>query len=393
MKKTIRDVQVSGKRVLMRVDFNVPLDEKLNITDDSRIAAALPSINYILQNRGRLILMSHLGRPEGEVKSEFSLTPVAERLAVLLKRKVKKTDDCVGEVTEQAVRKMKDGDVILLENLRFHKEETKNNPDFAKQLASLGEIFVEDAFGTCHRAHASTSGVSEYLPSVAGFLVEKEIEYFEKVTRHPEKPFCLVLGGAKVADKIPVIENMLAKIDYLLIGGAMAYTFLKSQNKKIGSSRCEKEMLDTVQVIFKKAGERKVKVFLPKDHIVAKEVKEGSEIKRVSENIPDGWIGLDIGPDTIEEYKSVFKRSKTIVWNGPMGLFEMKQFSRGTRELAGFMAGLSGVTTVIGGGDTSAAVNQLNLGDKMSHMSTGGGASLEYLEGKDMPGILALDEK
>ncbi|MDP8298723.1 MAG: phosphoglycerate kinase [Candidatus Tantalella remota] len=392
MKQTLTDVQLKGKKVLMRVDFNVPLDEKRNITDDSRIVAALPSIKYISDNGGKLILMSHLGRPKGEVKSEFCLGPVAERLSSLLKKDVKKMDDCVGEDVEDAVSKMSEGDIILLENLRFHPEEKKNDPEFAKQLASLGDIFVEDAFGTCHRAHASTVGVTEYLPSVAGFLVQKEIEYFEKVTKDPDKPYCLILGGAKVADKIPLIENMLSKIDFLVIGGAMAYTFLKSRMKGIGASRVENDMLDTVKKIFELASVNNVGIFLPKDHVVAKEVKDNAKRKVVKEHIPDGWIGLDIGPETVKSYEAVLKESKTIVWNGPMGLFEMKHFAVGTRELAKYIAKLD-ATTVIGGGDTAAAINQLRLGDKMSHMSTGGGASLEYLEGKELPGIAALNEQ
>lgn len=393
MKKSLTDIDVKGKRVLMRADFNVPLDDARNITDDSRIVAALPSIKYILENGGKLILMSHLGRPKGEgVEADLTLDPVAERLSALLKKEVKKLDDCVGEDVEEAVSNMKEGDVILLENLRFHKEEKKNDPAFAKQLASLGDVFVEDAFGTCHRAHASTEGITKDLPSVAGFLVQKEIEYFEKVTKNPDKPFCLMLGGAKVSDKIPVIENMLDKVDYVLIGGAMAYTFLKSRLKGIGASRVENDMLDTVDETFKKASAMNVSLFLPKDHVVAKEVSEKAKRKTVGESIPDGWIGLDIGPKTVKSFESILKESKTIVWNGPMGLFEMKPFAKGTNELAKFISKLD-ATTVIGGGDTAAAINQLKLGGKMSHMSTGGGASLEYLEGKELPGIAALDDK
>lgn len=392
MKKTLTDVEVKGKRVLMRADFNVPLDENRNITDDSRIVAALPSIKYIIDNGGKLVLMSHLGRPKGEVKTGLCLDPVADRLSTLLKKNVKKMDDCIGEDVEEAVSAMGEGDVILLENLRFHREETANDPGFAKQLASLGDLFVEDAFGTCHRAHASTVGVTQDLPSVAGFLVEKEIKYFEKVTKDPDKPFCLVLGGAKVADKIPVIENMLDKINYLLIGGAMAYTFLKSRLKGIGASKLEDEMMGTVNEIFEKASAENVSIFLPEDHVVAREIKGNAKKKVVKDNIPDGWIGLDIGPDTVKKYESVLKGSNTIVWNGPMGVFELKPFSAGTREIAKYMSKLH-VTTVIGGGDTAAAVNQLKLGKRMSHMSTGGGASLEYLEGKDLPGIAALDDK
>lgn len=393
MKKTLTDIDVKGKRVLMRADFNVPLDEARKITDDSRIVAALPSIKYILDNGGKLILMSHLGRPKGEgVEADLTLDPVAERLSVLLKKEVKKLDDCVGEDVEEAVSKMKEGDVILLENLRFHKEEKANDPAFAKQLASLGDVFVEDAFGTCHRAHASTEGITKDLPSVAGFLVQKEIEYFEKVTKNPDKPFTLMLGGAKVSDKIPVIENMLDKVDNVLIGGAMAYTFLKSRLKGIGNSKVENDMLDTVDEEFKKASAKNVRIFLPKDHVVAKEVSEKAKRKTVDEHIPDGWIGLDIGPKTVKSFETVLKESKTIVWNGPMGLFEMKPFAKGTNELAKFISKLD-ATTVIGGGDTAAAINQLKLGSKMSHMSTGGGASLEYLEGKELPGIAALNDK
>ncbi len=392
MKKTLVDIAISGKRVLMRTDFNVPLNDTRNVTDDSRIVAALPSIKYILDNGGKLVLMSHLGRPKGEVKDEFRLDPVADRLSALLKKNVKKMDDCIGEDVEDAVNDMAADDVILLENLRFHKEEKKNDPEFAKKLASLGEVFVEDAFGTCHRAHASTVGVTKYLPSVAGFLVSKEIEYFEKVTKNPEKPFCLILGGAKVSDKIPVIESMLDKVDYLLIGGAMAYTFLKSRFKGVGASRIEEGMTDTVERIFKLAREKNVSIFLPQDHVVATGISPKAKAKVVGEHIPDGWIGLDIGPKTIKEYKKVLKESKTIVWNGPVGLFEMKPYMTGTKELAKFIARLD-ATTVIGGGDTAAAVNQLKLANKMSHMSTGGGASLEYLEGKVLPGIAALNEK
>ncbi len=393
MKKTLRDLELKGKKVLMRVDFNVPLDENRKITDDSRIKAAVPSIKYALKEGAKVILMSHMGRPKGEVKPEFSLSPVAARLSELLKKDVKKLDDCVGPAVKAAVDGMKNGDVVLLENLRFHKEETKNDPEFARELASLGDVFVNDAFGTCHRAHASTEGVTKYLPSAAGFLVEKEIQYFEKVTKEPDKPFALLLGGAKVADKIPVIENMLDKIEYLLIGGAMAYTFLKSRLKGIGASRVEDDMMETVNRIFTLASAKGVSIFLPVDHVIAREVKETAKRKVTKdEHIPDGWIGLDIGPKTIKSYEAILAESRTIVWNGPVGLFEMKPFSKGTRSLAKFIAGLE-ATTVIGGGDTAAAVNLLKLGGKMSHMSTGGGASLEYLEGKELPGIAALNDK
>jgi 3-phosphoglycerate kinase len=393
MKKTIMDLDIKGKKVLMRVDFNVPLDADRKITDDSRIRAAMPSMRYVLKKGGKLILMSHLGRPKGEVKPEYSLSPVAEKLSELMKKDVKKLDDCVGPRVKAAVDGMNDGDIVLLENLRFHKQETANDPEFAKELASLGDVFVNDAFGTCHRAHASTEGVTKYLPSVAGFLVEKEIQYFEKVTKDPDKPFALILGGAKVADKIPVIENMLDKIEYLLIGGAMAYTFLKSRLKGVGASRVEDEMMDTVNRIFSVASSKGVSIFLPEDHVVAREINDTSRrLVTKNEHIPDGWIGLDIGPKTIKSFQSILGESRTIVWNGPVGFFEMKPFAKGTRELAKFMSKLD-ATTVIGGGDTAAAVNQLKLGKKMSHMSTGGGASLEYLEGKELPGVSALNDK
>ncbi len=393
MKKTVNDLNIGSKRVLMRADFNVPLDGEGNITDDNRIVAALPTIKHILDNNGRLILMSHLGRPKGSRESALVMDPVAERLSELLDKKVLKTDDCIGEDVREKVDNMKDGDVILLENLRFHAEEKKNDPAFAKQLAELGEVFVEDAFGTCHRAHASTVGVADHLPSAAGFLVKKEIEYFEKVTHFPEKPFCLILGGAKVSDKIPVIENMLDKIDYILIGGAMAYTFLKTRLKGVGASRVEEEMTDTVNKIFEKASANDVSIFLPVDHVVADKIDANAKKQIVKEHIPDGWIGLDIGPTTIKNFCKIIKSSATIVWNGPVGFFEMSSFAKGTRKIAKKLSKMKNATTVIGGGDTAAAVNQLNLGDKMSHISTGGGASLAYLQGEELPGISVLDEK
>lgn len=393
MKKTIENMDIRSKRVLMRADFNVPLNDEGEITDDNRITAALPTIEHIISGGGRLILMSHLGRPKGKVESSLKMDPVAERLSELVGKKVLKLDDCIGPDVEKAVGEMSDGDVVLLENLRFHPEEKENEPEFVKALARLGEVFVEDAFGTCHRAHASTAGVPQEIPSAAGFLLRKELEYFEKVTTSPDQPFCLLLGGAKVADKIPVIENMLAKIDYLLIGGAMAYTFLKTRLKGVGASRLEEDMVDTVNKIFEKAGAEDVSIFLPSDHVVAREIDAKAKRQVVKEHIPDGWIGLDIGPATIKEYKKVLKESKTIVWNGPMGLFEMEPFAKGTKALAKYIAKLKGATTVIGGGDTAAAVNQMGLGDKMSHISTGGGASLAYLQGKQLPGVAALDDE
>lgn len=391
-KKTIKDMDIRGKRVLIRVDFNVPLDKKQNITDDTRIKETLPTINYALKNNAKIILMSHLGRPEGEVKSEFSLAPCAKRLSELLGVKVEMAKDCVGPEIAKAVSAMKEKDIILLENLRFHKEETKNNEEFAKELASLGDIFINDAFGTCHRAHASTEGVTKFLPSAAGFLVEKEIKYFDKILKSPDKPFALILGGAKVSDKIKVIENMLPKIDFLLIGGAMAYTFLKSRMKGVGNSKLEPDKVDVAENIFEKARERGVSIFLPEDHVIAREISDKAKAKVVNEHIPDGWIGLDIGPKTVKKYSSVLKDAKTICWNGPLGFFEYKQFAKGTADIAKFISTLK-ATTVIGGGDTAAAINELELGRKMSHISTGGGASLEYLEGIELPGIAALNDK
>ena len=392
-KKTVRDIDINGKKVLMRVDFNVPFDDKMNITDDSRIKAALPTIKYVLDNNAKLILMSHLGRPKGTgFEKEFSLAPVAAALSKLIKRPVQMAKDCVGDDVKRMVDALNCGDVLLLENLRFHKEESDNNEEFAKKLASLGEVFVMDAFGTCHRAHASTAGITKFLPSVAGFLVEKEIQYFEQLIKSPVKPVTLILGGAKVSDKIAMIENMLPKVNFILIGGAMAYTFLKSRLKGVGNSKVEADKIDLANKIFKLAREHNVGIFLPQDHVVAKAVDAKSKAMVVIEHIPDGWIGLDIGPKTIKKFRSVLKDSKTIFWNGPLGYFEIKRFSRGTAEVAKFITRLK-ATTVIGGGDTAAAINALRLGNRMTHISTGGGASLEYLEGKGLSGIIALNDK
>lgn len=392
-KKTVKDVDVRNKRVIVRVDFNVPLDENLNITDDSRIKGALPTIKYLMDNDAKAILMSHLGRPKGKVREEMRLTPVAKRLSELLGKAVKKLDDCVGDEVARAVSKMKPKDVILLENLRFHPEEEKNDPEFAKQLASLAEIFVNDAFGTCHRAHASTEGITKYLPSAAGFLVGKEIEYFEKATKNPDKPYVAILGGAKVSDKIDVITNLLNKVDAILIGGAMAYTFLKSEGVNIGNSKLESDKIDLAKEILANAKSKNVRIMLPEDHIVADKIDANAKAEAVAgKEIPDGKIGLDIGPKTVKEFEAVLKGARTVIWNGPVGFFELKPFSKGTEELARFLAS-SGATTIIGGGDTAAAINELGLGAKMSHISTGGGASLEYLEGKTLPGIAALNDE
>jgi len=391
-KKTLKDVDVKGKRVIVRVDFNVPLDDKLNITDDSRIKGALPTIQYLIENDVKVILMSHLGRPKGKVKDEMRLTPIARRLGELLGREVRKLDDCIGDEVTKAISQMKPKDVILLENLRFHEAETKNDPEFAKQLASHAEIFVNDAFGTCHRAHASTEGITKYLPSAAGFLVSKEIEYFEKATKNPDKPYVAILGGAKVSGKIDVITNLLEKVDAILIGGAMAYTFLKSEGVSIGNSKLERDKIDLAKEILSNAKSKNVRILLPSDHVISDKIDAAAETETIDGGIPEGKIGLDIGPKTVKEFEGVLKGAKTVVWNGPVGFFELKPFSKGTEELARFLAG-SNATTIIGGGDTAAAINELSLGAKMSHISTGGGASLEYLEGKTLPGIAALSDK
>ncbi|MBC8473517.1 MAG: phosphoglycerate kinase [Candidatus Omnitrophica bacterium] len=392
-KKTIRDIDIKGKRVLMRVDFNVPLDKDLNIDDDTRIKAALPTIKYAVDNGARLILMSHLGRPKGKVEESMRLTPVAARLSELLGKEVKKLDDCVGDEVKKAVSKMKDKDVVLLENLRFHSEETKNDEKFAKRLASLGDVYVNDAFGTAHRAHASTEGVTKFMKaSVAGFLLAKEIEYFEKALHDPPKPFVAMLGGAKVSDKIMVIENLLDKVSALLIGGGMAYTFIKAQGKEIGASKLEADKLDIARSLMEKSKKSGVKILLPIDHLITDKIDANSNTRVVEDTIPENWIGVDIGPKTVDEFKKELRNAKMIIWNGPMGIFEIAKFSRGTEDIARFIAGLKAIT-IIGGGDTASAIAKFGLEASMSHISTGGGASLEYMEGKALPGIAALDSK
>ncbi|MDD3296962.1 MAG: phosphoglycerate kinase [Candidatus Omnitrophica bacterium] len=392
-KKSVSDIDLKGKRVLMRVDFNVPLDKELRITDDGRIKAALETIRYIIASGGKLILMSHLGRPKGEVKKEFSLKPVAKRLSELLGKPVIMLDDCIGQKIKGEVGKMAAGDVVLLENLRFYKQEEKNDPAFAKELASLGDVFINDAFGTAHRAHASTEGVTHYLESAAGFLVQKEIEYFEKVLTGAKKPFIFILGGAKVSDKIPVIENMMDRADSLIIAGAMAYTFMKVKGIDVGSSRLEEDSFSIVDKILNKAAEKKVEILLPVDHVVTDNIETANNVKITdSEAINPGWIGVDIGPKTIKLFSDKIKEAATVVWNGPAGIFENEKFAKGTKAIALAVAD-SGAVSVIGGGDTAAAVVKFSLGDKMSHISTGGGASLEYLEGKVLPGIAALADK
>ena len=400
-KKTVKDIDVRGKRVLVRVDFNVPLDADRNITDDRRIVAALPTINYLLDNGAKVVLVSHLGRPEtdenGKVTPDsavkFSLAPVAKRLSELLGKPVTKTDDCIGDDVKKTVMEMKDGDVVLLENVRFYKKETKNDPAFAEKLASLAELYVNDAFGTAHRAHASTEGVTKFLPGVAGFLMQKELDYLGKAISDPERPFLAILGGAKVADKIPVIDNLLTKVNNLIIGGGMAYTFFKAQGLEIGKSLLDEEGLDLAKNAMAKAKDLGVNLVLPVDVVVGKEFSNDTERKAVDvDAIPADWMGMDIGPKTIEEFKKVIAASKTIVWNGPMGVFEMPNFAVGTKAVAQALAD-SSATTIIGGGDSAAAVEQMGFAAKMSHVSTGGGASLEFLEGKELPGVVCLQDK
>ena len=391
-KLTLKDVDLKGKRVLVRCDFNVPQDADLKITDDTRIRASLDTINYILgKDPAKLILISHLGRPDGKAAAKYSLKPVAQRLRELLNKEVRMLDDCVGEAVKSAIDSSQE-EIILLENLRFHPEEETNEANFAKALAGLADIFVNDAFGTAHRAHASTEGVTHYLTSVSGFLLEKEIRYLGGALDKPKKPFVVILGGAKVSDKIGVIDNLLPKADEIIIGGGMAYTFLKAQGKQIGNSKLEKDKIDIAKGILEKAKKMKVKIFLPQDNVVTDKIEAGSQVKTVGEDIPDGWIGVDIGPKTIREYCQTLKKAQTIVWNGPLGIFERDEFSSGTRQVAELIAGLKAVS-IIGGGDTAAAVAKFGLESKMSHISTGGGASLEFLEGKMLPGIAALTDK
>ena len=388
-KKTVRDIDLNGKRVLMRADFNVPL-EGATITDDTRIRAAMPTITYILDHGASLILMSHLGRPKNGPDPKFSLRPVADRLGDLLGKQVKMAPDVVGDDVEAMARAMKPGDVMLLENTRFYAGETKNAPEFVEKLAVLGDVYVNDAFGSAHRAHASTVGVAEKMPAVGGFLIEKEITYLGKATGDAEHPYVVILGGAKVSDKILVIENMLAKADTILIGGGMANTFLKAQGLEMGDSLVEDDVLDTAKELMTKAGG---KLVLPVDALVADAFDNDAAQKVVKVNaVSPGWRILDIGPATVELFKQKLADAKTVIWNGPMGVFEMPSFAKGTFAIAEALAELDAVT-VIGGGDSASAVNQAGVADRVSHVSTGGGASLEFLEGKTLPGIAALNDK
>ena len=393
-KVTIKDIDVNGKKVLLRCDFNVPLDENLNITDKTRIVAALPTIKYLLEHNAKLILCSHLGRPKGEVKKEFSLAPVAKELSKELGIDVKLAEDVTGPSAKELTSNMKEGEVVLLENVRFDPREEKNDESLSKEFASLADIYVNDAFGTCHRAHSSTAGVASFLPSACGFLIEKELKALGDALNNPVRPFVAILGGKKVSDKIGVIDSLLEKVDTLLIGGGMAYTFFKAQGYNVGNSVCELDKLDLALSLMEKAKSKGVKMLLPVDNKVGKEFDPNTESKIVKySEIPDDWEGFDIGPETIKMYTEELKNAKTVLWNGPVGLFEFDQFAIGTNALANCLANLTDCTTIIGGGDSAAAVTKAGLADKMSHISTGGGASLEFIEGKSLPGIECIQDK
>ena len=392
-KKTIKDIDLKGKKVLVRCDFNVPMDENKNITDNTRIVAALPTIKYLLENNCAVILCSHLGRPKGEFKPEFSLAPVAKELSKLLDKEVIMAKDVVGEDANKKAKELQAGQVMLLENVRYHREETDNDPEFAKQLADMAEIYVNDAFGAAHRAHASTAGVAQYLPAVSGFLIEKELKFLGNALNNPERPFVAILGGAKVSDKIGVIDSLLEKVDTLIIGGGMAYTFFKAQGYEVGNSICEMDKLDLAKELMEKAKNKGVKLMLPIDTKIGKEFKPDTESKTVSwTEIPEGWEGFDIVEESIKMFAEEIKKAKTVVWNGPLGLFEFDQFAIGTNSIAEVLSQID-ATTIIGGGDSAAAVRKAGLENKMTHISTGGGASLEFLEGKKLPGIECLQDK
>ena len=395
MKKTIRDIELKGKRVLIRCDFNVPLDSNQNITDDTRIRAALPTLEYMVTHGAKVVVMSHLGRPKGKAAAEFSLAPVAVRLAELLGKQVEFADSdvVVDDSVKEKVAALKDGDVLLLQNVRFRKEETDNEPGFAKELASLGDVFVQEAFGTAHRAHASTAGVADYLPCVSGFLIEKEVKFLGSALQNPQRPFVAIMGGAKVGDKIKVIENLLTKVDTLIIGGGMSYTFYKAMGLEIGTSILDADNIDLAKMLLEKATSLNVKLLLPVDIVCADKFSNDAKYQTYSrDQIPSDMMGLDIGEETIKLYSEEIAKAKTVVWNGPMGVFEMENFAKGTKAIAEALA-TSDATTIIGGGDSAAAVEQFGLADKMSHISTGGGASLEFLEGKILPGTSIIEEK
>ena len=392
-KKTIRDIDLKGKKVFVRCDFNVPMNEEREITDNTRIVAALPTIKYLLEQKCKIILASHLGRPKGEVIPEYSLAPVAKELSRLLNKEVIMAKDVIGPDATEKAKNLKEGEILLLENVRFHREETDNDPEFSKKLAEMAEIFVNDAFGTAHRAHSSTTGIASYLPAVSGFLIEKELKFLGDALNNPERPFVAILGGAKVSDKIGVIDSLLEKVDTLIIGGGMAYTFFKAQGYEVGKSLCELDKLELAKELMEKAKTKGVKLMLPVDTKIGKEFKEDTESKTVKyTEIPADWEGFDIGKETIKMFTEELKKAKTVVWNGPLGLFEFPQFAIGTNAIAKVLSEID-ATTIIGGGDSAAAVEKAGLADKMTHISTGGGASLEFLEGKKLPGIEALLDK
>ena len=398
-KKTLANLSaadLSGKRVLVRADFNVPLNDQGSITDDTRIRAALPTIQDLISKGAKVILSSHFGRPKGQVVESMRLTPIATRLSELLGKPITKCDDCIGDAVASTVAAMQPGDVVLLENVRFYAEEEKNDPEFAKKLASVADLYVNDAFGTAHRAHASTEGVTHYLsPSVAGFLIEKELEYLQNAIENPQRPLAAIVGGSKVSSKIGVIETLLDKVDKLLIGGGMIFTFYKARGLSVGKSLVEEDKLDLAKSLEAKAKERGVALLLPTDVVVADNFAPDANAQTVSiENIPDGWMGLDIGPDSVKVFQDALADCKTVIWNGPMGVFEFDKFAQGTEAIAYSLADITktGAATIIGGGDSVAAVEKVGVADQMSHISTGGGASLELLEGKELPGIAALDD-
>lgn len=392
-KKTVRDIDVAGKRVLVRVDFNVPLDKNGRVSDDTRIVEALPTVNYLVEQGARVILVSHLGRPKGQIDEKYRMDPVAAKLSELLGRAVVKVDECVGDVPREAIEQMRDGDVILLENVRFHPEEEKNDEKFSRQLAELADIYVNDAFGTAHRAHASTEGVTEFLPAVAGFLMEKELDILGRLLIHPERPFVAIIGGAKVSDKIAVISNMLDKVDTMIIGGGMSNTFLKAQGYNVGKSLLEMDKVDLAKGLIAEAKIKGVKILLPLDVVVAPGAAPDAEQKTVpAGQIPAEWMALDIGQETVALFTEAMKTANTIVWNGPMGVFEMAPFARGTEAITLAMAE-SKATTIVGGGDSASAIKKAGVSDKITHISTGGGASLEFLEGRVLPGVAVLMDK